>query len=187
MRTSSCWPSTSPATRVPAKVVLKAFTTGVPPGRAAGPPRGGGSRWRGQLVPALGARAVGAQLHDRSVPKRRASARVRGDLGSAPVGGDAVHEPLHVDDEALVGALTDRFVFVVGLDPEEQSPPIRRRCRPTVPGEQLPLDRPMTPGRQAAQGVECGGRADRSAVVSAVPGRAVTRAIAEGAWEPWAG
>jgi hypothetical protein len=110
-----------------------------------------------------------------------------GDLGSAPVGGDAVHEPLHVDDEALVGALTDRFVFVVGLDPEEQSPPIRRRCRPTVPGEQLPLDRPMTPGRQAAQGVECGGRADRSTVVSAVPGRAVTRAIAEGAWEPWAG
>jgi hypothetical protein len=49
------------------------------------------------------------------------------------------------------------------------------------------LDRPMTPGRQAAQGVDRGGRADRSAVVGAVPGRALTRGIAEGAWEPWAG
>jgi hypothetical protein len=49
---------------------------------------------------------------------------VPGDLGSAPFGGDASHEPLHVDDEALVGALTDMLSFVVGLDPEDQSTPI---------------------------------------------------------------
>jgi hypothetical protein len=34
------------------------------------------------------------------------------------------HEPLHVDHETLVRALTDTLVFVVGLDPEHQPPPI---------------------------------------------------------------
>lgn len=29
--------------------------------------------------------------------------------------GDAPHEPRHVDDEALVGAFTHTFLFVVGL------------------------------------------------------------------------
>jgi hypothetical protein len=42
-------------------------------------------------------------------------------------GGDASHKPLHVDDEAFVGALTDTLVVIVGLDPEEQSPPIALR------------------------------------------------------------
>ena len=45
--------------------------------------------------------------------------------------GDALHEPRHIDDEALVGAFTHTFLFVVGLHPEYQSTPI-------TPGEGRP-------------------------------------------------
>ena len=44
---------------------------------------------------------------------------------SASLAGDAPHEPVHVDHEADVCALTDTLVFVVGLDPKHQRRPSR--------------------------------------------------------------
>ena len=49
--------------------------------------------------------------------------------------GDAPNKPRHVDDEALVGAFTHTFLFVVGLHPEYKSTPI-------TPGEGRPEDDP---------------------------------------------
>jgi hypothetical protein len=38
------------------------------------------------------------------------------------LGGDAFHEPAHVDDEALVGALADTLPLVAPLDSAIQRP-----------------------------------------------------------------
>src|SRR5512132_786243 len=59
-RTSSCWPVTSPAASVPAKLVLQAFTTGVPlRDKLLDLLGSGGARWRRQPVPGLGVDGVG--------------------------------------------------------------------------------------------------------------------------------